>query len=101
MLLFNYLSNDFLNDLDQQPVVDVYFHQYPCMTRHKPSMYNHFAALIPIDNLTGNKSVLNVIMNQVGLPWGKKTEEINGYDCSGHQPKPSKTKKDMMKEEIQ
>ena len=94
-----YFSKDFSDDLDQQPVVDVFFHQYRCMTRCKPSMYNHFAALIPIDNLTGDESILNVLVNQVGLPWWKKTEEINGYDCSGRQPKPSKAKKDMTKED--
>jgi hypothetical protein len=94
-----YLSEDFADDLDQQPVVDVYFHQYCCMTRCKPSMYNHFEALIPIDNLKGGKSVLNVLMNQVGIPWWKKTDEINGYNCSGSQPKSSKPKKDTTKED--
>jgi hypothetical protein len=61
--------------------LDVYFHQYCCMTRCKPSMYNHFTALIPIGNLIGDDPVLNVLMNQVGIPWWKKTDEINGYDC--------------------
>jgi hypothetical protein len=55
--------------------------------------------LIPIDNLTGDESILNILVNQVGLPWWKKTEEINVYDCSGRQPKPSKAKKDMKKED--
>jgi hypothetical protein len=39
-LLSKYFSKKFSNDLDQQPVVDVFFHQYRCMTRYKPSMYN-------------------------------------------------------------
>jgi uncharacterized protein YuzB (UPF0349 family) len=71
----------FADNLDQQPEVDVYFHQYCCMTRCKPSMYNRFTALIPIGNLIGDDPVLNVLMNQVGIPWWKKTDEINGYDC--------------------
>jgi len=49
--------------------------------------------LIPIDNLTGDESILNVLVNQVGLPWWKKTEEINAYDCSGPQPSPVRPRK--------
>lgn len=85
---------------DDWQTVDVYFHQYGSMTRCKPSMYNHFAALLPLTSVdAGGLPCLNELVNQVGIPWWKKTDEMNGYDCSKKQPKPSVQKKNMNKED--
>jgi hypothetical protein len=66
------------------------------MARCKPSMYNHFAALLPLPSVNaGGLPCLNELVNQVGIPWWKKTDEMNGYDCSKKQPKPSVQKKNM------
>lgn len=80
--------------------VDVYFHQYGAMYRCKPSMYNHFAALLPNANTTkGELPCLNELANQEGQPWWKKTEEVSRYDISNKQPKPRYQKKNMTKDE--
>jgi hypothetical protein len=81
--------------------VNVYFHQYGSMSRCKPSMYNHFAALLHMDSTSSSSELpcLNETVNQNGQPWWKKTEEVHGYDCSLKQPKPKKQKKSMNKEE--
>jgi hypothetical protein len=63
-------------------------------------MYNHFAALLPLPSVdAGGLPCLNELVNQVGIPWWKKTDEMNGYDCSKKQPKPSVQKKNMDKED--
>jgi len=81
-------------------IVDVFFHQYRNMGRCKPSMYNHFASLIRIpSNVDVSCAKVNEMVNAVGTPWWKKTEEVHGYDCSEKQPKPSIAKKNMNKEE--
>jgi hypothetical protein len=87
-----YLKEDML-------IVDVFFHQYRNMGRCKPSMYNHFASLIPIPSNDSSLSKLNDIVNSVGTPWWKKMEEVHGYDCSVKQPKSSIAKKNMNKDE--
>jgi hypothetical protein len=62
-------------------------------------MYNHFAALLPLPSVNaGGLPCLNELVNQVGIPWWIKTNEMNGYDCSKKQPKPSAQKKNMNKE---
>jgi hypothetical protein len=70
-------------------------------TRCKPSMYNHYAALIPVEpeNDSSGLSILNDVVNIERVPWWKKAEEANGYDFSGKQPKPKKQKKEMNKED--
>jgi hypothetical protein len=40
-------------------------------------MYNHYALLIPVESYGGDWSILNDLVNSEGLPWWKKTEEIN------------------------
>ncbi len=64
-------------------------------------MYNHYAALIPIESVTDSSglSILNDLVNIEKVPWWKKTEEANGYDFSGKQPKPKKQKKEMNRED--
>jgi hypothetical protein len=81
--------------------IDVFFHEYMNRARCKPSMYNHYAALIPIESVTNSSglSILNDLVNNEKVPWWKKTEEANGYDFSGKQPKPKKQKKEMNKED--
>jgi hypothetical protein len=57
-------------------------------------MYNHFAALLPLPSVdAGGLSCLNKLVNQVGIPGWKKTDEVNGYDCSKQQLKPTAQKK--------
>jgi hypothetical protein len=71
-------------DISQEAwkTVNVYFHQYGTMSRCKLSMYNHFAALLPATPTpTGELPCLNEVVNQVGLPWWTKTDQVNGYDC--------------------
>jgi len=85
---------------DEWPTVDVFFHQYGNMARCKPSMYNHFASMIVISpEGTAGFASLNEVVNETGLPWWRKTEEVNGYDCSKKQLKPRLQKKSMSKEE--
>jgi hypothetical protein len=79
--------------------VDVFFHQFKNITRCKPSMYNHHAVLIPVECYGGGLSILNELVSQQGTPWWRKTEEVNGYDCSDKQPKSTKQKKEMNKGE--
>jgi len=69
------------------------------MTQFKPSMYNHYAVLIPVESNGGGLLILNELVNQQGIPWWKKTEEMHGYDCSAKQPKPYKQKKELNKDE--
>jgi hypothetical protein len=76
-----------------------FFHQYRSMTQFKPSMYNHYAVLIPVESNGGGLLILNELVNQQGIPWWKKTEEMHGYDCSAKQPKPYKQKKELNKDE--
>jgi hypothetical protein len=45
-------------------------------------MYNHYATLIPVESNGGELSILTELVNQQGIPWWKKTEEMHGYDCS-------------------
>jgi len=98
-------SRDFIHKYFQrdadffQGTVDVFFHQFKNMTRCKPSMYNHYAALIPVECHGGGLSIFNELVSQQGTPWWRKTEEVNGYDCSDKQPKPTKQKKEMNKGE--
>jgi hypothetical protein len=68
------------------------------MTQCKPYMNNHYAALIPGQSPSG-QLVLNDLVNQQGMPWWKKAEEMNGYGCAAKQPKPQKQEKEMNKEE--
>ena len=76
-----------------------FFHQYRSMTQCKPSMYNHYAGLIPVESNGGGLLILNELVNQQGIPWWKKTDEMHGYDCSAKQPKPYKQKKELNKDE--
>jgi hypothetical protein len=88
-------------NLNFDVTIDVFFHQYMNRARCKPSMYNHYAALIPIESVTDSSglSILNDLVNIEKVPWWKKTEEANGYDFSGKQPKPKKQKKEMNRED--
>ncbi len=79
-------------------IVNVFFHQYRNMTRCKPSMYNHYASLVPLSSSGDSLELLNEAVNIPGTPWWKKTEEMKGYDCS-QQPKSSTQKKNMNKDE--
>jgi hypothetical protein len=61
-------------------------------------MYNHYASLVPLSSSGDSLELLNEAVNIPGTPWWKKTEEMKGYDCS-QQPKSSKQKKNMNKDE--
>jgi hypothetical protein len=78
-------------------IVDVFFHQYKNMTQCKPSMYNHYASLLPVPSIDGSLSILSDLVNSVGTPWWKKMEEVNGYDCTLQQPKPWVPQKNLNK----
>jgi hypothetical protein len=60
---------------ENQQMINIFFHQYKNMLRCKPSMYNHYAALLRLESLDGELSILNVMLNQEGMPWGKKMKK--------------------------
>ncbi len=61
-------SWDFIHKYFQQVAdffqVDLFFHQYKSITRYKPSMYNHYAGLIPVEYHGGGLSILNELVSE-------------------------------------
>lgn len=70
------------------------------MKRCKTSMYNHFAALIPIPaSASHKKNSLNHEIDVQDKPWWLKVESVNGYDTLSNKMKAKVDKNKMNKVE--
>jgi len=95
--LRKHLPDVFADVPNDRTPVHVFFHCYRDMKRCKPTMYNHFATLIPIPHLSQADQTLNAEVELEVKPWWTKVDNVNGYDCSLKEVKAQKGKGKLSK----
>jgi len=64
-----HLPSHFQN-IDPKKLIHVFFHRYKNMRWSKPSIYNHFVALLPlVSSDVANSSTLNSSLDTADTPW--------------------------------
>jgi len=59
-----------VENINPNKTVHVFFHQYKNMARCRPSMYNHFATLVPlVTSYAADKPTLNSSVDSADKPW--------------------------------
>ena len=86
--------------LDRTKSMHIFFHQYKNMRRCKPSMYNHFATLVPVlPSRSENQPTLNASLQSADTPWWTQVSNVNGYDCTAKDLKGKRRKNKLDKNE--
>jgi len=90
----------YVQHIDPRKTVHIFIHQYRQMLQCKPSMYNHFATLIPVakchsDDLLTLKSSLEA----GNTPWWSQVRDEKGYDRTAKESKGKEKKNQLNKED--
>jgi len=90
----------YVQHIDPSKTVQIFFHQYRQMLRSKPSMYNHFATLIPVAKCRSDDlPTLNASLEAGDTPWWSQVRDVNGYVCTVKELKGKKKKNQLNKKD--